>query len=79
MSEWKTIESAPEGLLIETKTDDAHGIRNEQRLTKRGRMFWTEDGGMYVYYTPTHWRPVSDDVRVRWAGKLGHASESSHD
>jgi hypothetical protein len=72
MSEWRTIGSAPEGVLIETKIDDAEGVRNEQRLKRRGRLFWTEDGSMYVYYTPTHWRPVSDNVRQEWAAKLSH-------
>lgn len=64
MSEWQTIESAPEGVEVMTKIDDQHGERNIQPLVKRTRipgetnpMFWTPDGSMYVYYTPTHWAP----------------------
>lgn len=55
---WRPIASAPDGVLIETKIDDENGCRNEQHLRKRGRLFWTEDGSMYVYYMPTHWRPA---------------------
>lgn len=66
MGKWETIDSAPEGVPILTKIDDEHGVRNVQRLVKRTRipgetraMYWTEDGTMYVYYTPTHWQSVS--------------------
>jgi len=48
-----------EGVAVETKIDDANGERNAQPLTRRGRMWWTPDGAMYVYYTPTHWRYAS--------------------
>lgn len=61
---WRTIDSCPEGVEVMTKIDDANGPRNEQRLVKKTRepgktqpMFWTPDMSMYVYYTPTHWRP----------------------
>lgn len=63
MSDWNPIDTAPEGVEIETKIDDGDGIRNVQTLVKRTRipgktcpMFWYPDGSMYVYYTPTHWR-----------------------
>lgn len=55
---WKPIESAPEGIELRTKIDDAHGIRNEQSLRRQGRLWWMPDGSMYVYYTPTHWAPL---------------------
>jgi len=65
-NDWQAIESAPEGVEIETKIDDEYGERNVQTLVKRTRepgrtrpMFWTPDGSMYVYYTPTHWRHVA--------------------
>lgn len=45
-----------EGLIVQTKIDDADGVRNEQRLKRRGRLWFHPDGKMYVYYTPTHWR-----------------------
>jgi len=46
----------PSGLIVETKIDDAKGLRNEQLLKRDGRLWFHQDGEMYVYYTPTHWR-----------------------
>lgn len=49
------------GEVVETKIDDSSGQRNESKLKRggnNGRLWFTPDGGMYVYYTPTHWRPV---------------------
>ena len=60
MSDWQPIAAAPEGELVETKIDDQDGIRNQQILTRRGRLWFTCSASgpdMYVYYTPTHWRP----------------------
>lgn len=48
----------PEGLIVETKIDDEHGCRNKGRLYRRGKLWFLPDGSMYVYYTPTHWRPL---------------------
>lgn len=45
-----------EGLIVQTKIDDKNGARNQQRLQRRGRLWFHADGKMYVYYTPTHWR-----------------------
>lgn len=56
MGEWRSIETAPEGVVIETKIDDHHGVRNVQELYRHARLWWTPDGAMYVYYQPTHWR-----------------------
>lgn len=69
MSEWQpTISStptgkswaAPENQELWTKIDDEHGERNVAMLTRKGNLWFTDpnNGGMYVYYTPTHWRPV---------------------
>ncbi len=52
---WKTIDSAPEGVEVRTKIDDRDGIRNEQALVRKGRLWFYPDMSMYVYYTPTHW------------------------
>ena len=52
---WHTIDSAPEGIVVKTKIEDAGGVRSVQNLVRRGRLWWTPDGRMYVYYTPTHW------------------------
>lgn len=45
-----------EGLIVQTKIDNADGVRKEQRLKRRGRLWFHPDGMTYVYYTPTHWR-----------------------
>jgi hypothetical protein len=65
--EWQPIETAPEGIEIVTKIHDVAGERNIQTLVKRTRipgvtrpMFWTPDGSMYVYYSPTHWMPLPE-------------------
>lgn len=54
---WQPITTAPEGIEVDTKLDDAEfGVRNVQSMIRRGRLWWFPDGSMYVYYTPTHWR-----------------------
>ena len=58
MSDWQPIATAPQGVVVETKIDDGHGVRNVQKLYRDGRLWWLADGYMYVYYQPTHWRPV---------------------
>ena len=60
-TEWMPIESAPEGTIVATKIDDENGCRNQQLLRRKGRLWWFTDGSMYVYYTPTHWRPVQSE------------------
>ncbi len=45
----------PEGADVLTKIHDAKGCRNEQRLKRRGRLWFFPDMSMYVYYEPTHW------------------------
>ena len=52
---WKPASIAPEGVLVLTKIDDGHGVRNVQKLYRQGRLWYVPDGSMYVYYTPTHW------------------------
>ena len=47
----------PEGRVVLTVISDRDGIRNEQRLKRQGRLWFLPDGSMYVYYTPTHWKP----------------------
>lgn len=56
--EWLPADEAPEGVVVETKIDDGHGVRNVGTLYRDGRLWWVPDGRMYVYYTPTHYRPV---------------------
>lgn len=57
---WQPIETAPEAVEVQTKIDDARGCRNEQSLTRRGRLWFYPDMSMYVYYTPTHWMPLPE-------------------
>lgn len=45
------------GVAVDTKIDgDGKGCRNEQVLKRQNNLWFFEDGSMYVYYTPTHWR-----------------------
>lgn len=48
----------PDGVVVETRIHDGQGVRNEQPLKWRGRLWFFDDDSMYVYYTPTHWRPI---------------------
>lgn len=48
----------PENTLLLTKVDHQNCSKNEQRLIKKGNLWWLEDMSMYVYYTPTHWKYV---------------------
>jgi hypothetical protein len=54
-NETRTVEP-PEGVVVDTKIDDAKGRRNEQPLKRQGRLWFFPDGSMYVYYDPTHWK-----------------------
>jgi hypothetical protein len=61
----RTDEQLPEpGVVVDTKIDDAKGCRNETKLyrctTGAQRLWFFPDGSMYVYYTPTHWRPIRE-------------------
>lgn len=55
---WQPINTAPDGELVDTKIDDEHGGHNHGWLMRHGNLWWLKDGSMYVYYTPTHWRPL---------------------
>ena len=62
MTDWRPIETAPARKLVLTKIDDEHGVRNEAVLTRHGGLWYTSPDpkiGMYVYYTPTHWKEVT--------------------
>lgn len=60
---WQPIATAPEGMLVMTKLDDANGVRNEQPMSRSGRLWFA--GEMYVYYTPTHWRELTMVEKLR--------------
>jgi len=57
---WQPITdtSPPMDVAVETKISDHEGERNIQRMRRGGSngRLWFMDGGMYVYYQPTHWR-----------------------
>ena len=53
-------EFPPDGEVVETKIDDENGVRNEQSMKRRGRLWWFSDDSMYAYYTPTHWRQCNE-------------------
>lgn len=57
--DWQPITTAPSNVSVLTKIDDAAGARNEAVLKKLGNLWFFEDGSMYVYYRPTHWRFLS--------------------
>lgn len=62
MAEWQTIDSAPNQRPVMTRIDDENGVRNEQAMTRRDRLWFIEarhgQSEMYVYYQPTHWREL---------------------
>jgi hypothetical protein len=58
MSQWKTIDNAPDNIVVWTRIADEKGVRNEQKLKKSGGLWFVPDGSIYVYYAPTHWKPV---------------------
>jgi hypothetical protein len=49
----------PNKVEVETKIDDEKGVRNETTLRRRENLFFFPDDSMYVYYCPTHWRPLA--------------------
>ncbi len=55
---WQSIEieTSPEGVEVETMIADEHGVRNEQSLTRKGKLWFYPNMSMYVYYQPTHWK-----------------------
>ena len=56
--QWLPAQEAPEGIVVETKIDDAQGVRNVQTLRREGNLWFIPEAGMHVYYTPTHYRPA---------------------
>ncbi len=49
-----------EGVVVETKIHDKDGVRNEQKMLRRGRIWYAPNEDFYVYYEPTHWRECSE-------------------
>ena len=56
---WKTISSAPQGKRLITKISDERGDRNQQILTLKDGLWWTDGpNATYVYYQPTHYKEI---------------------
>lgn len=55
--QWKPItkNEPPDNVKVMTRIDDGRGIRNEQVMFRQGTLWFVGDGGMYVYYAPTHY------------------------
>lgn len=62
-SSWKRVEEfpPPSGVEVLARIDDGEKCRNQQVLMRSGAVWWANN--MYVYYTPTHWRPIEKGTR----------------
>lgn len=60
---WRRIDTQPppQDTVVETKILDYRGERNIADLKLVDRLWWLPDGSMYIYYTPTHWRPKQNE------------------
>lgn len=67
----------PESQIVFTLIDDAKGVRNEALLSRSGNLFFFPDGNMYVYYTPTHWRPATAEELERIRREFESTSANS--
>lgn len=58
--DWRVITDAapPSGDVVEVLTPGG----DERPLKRSGRMWFLPDGSMYVYFTPTAWRPLLTKV-----------------
>jgi hypothetical protein len=60
---WLPASEAPEGVIVETKIHDDLGVRNVTPPKRQRRLWFFPDSSMYVYYMPTHYRPVVTSAR----------------
>lgn len=62
----------PTDMDVETKIDDERGVRNIAPLRRHSNLWWFTDMSMYIYYSPTHWRPLppNDQAEPPPKGKL---------
>ena len=49
----------PDNLIVHTKIADEQGTRNKFKLMRINSLWFLPDKSMYVYYKPTHWKPLS--------------------
>lgn len=52
----------PENVFVSTKIDDEVSERNHAILAYHHKLWWCKDG-TYVYYTPTHWKPNTFNMK----------------
>jgi hypothetical protein len=64
LADWEPASTVPDGVEVETKIDDEHGVRNVTTLVHERNLWWFPDRSMYVYYVPTHWRPLTSSLKV---------------
>ena len=59
-NEWISVKDRlpDEGVIVETKIHDDKYERNHELLKRKGKLWFLPDGSIYVYYTPTHWKPI---------------------
>lgn len=61
MSEWQPVETAPEGVLVDTVIREGRVDRNHKKLARFGHMWFVDERrSSYEYYRPTHWRPLTE-------------------
>ena len=75
---WKRCadELPPADILVMTKIDDSDGCRNEGMLKRYQReentrsLWFVRDGSMYVYYSPTHWRELTQIEKLKEKNRI---------
>lgn len=67
---WKPSHEAPDKKIVMTKIDDKNGVRNEGALYKNKNLWYIPDGSLYVYYTPTHYRELTEQEKISERNKL---------
>jgi hypothetical protein len=65
-AEWVRVQARlpDEGVVVDTKIDDASGVRIEQPLKLMRNLWWLADSSMYVYYAPTHWAAIDSAAKA---------------
>lgn len=60
MNEWISVKDRlpDNGVVVCTKIHDEKGIRNVTKLMRRGNLWFLPEKSVYMYYTPTHWKPI---------------------
>lgn len=61
MGVWISVEDKlpDNGRLVMTRICDERGERNVQIMYRNKNLWFIPDSGMYVYYMPTHWKPLA--------------------